>query len=53
MMTLVLASMKEDEKPGYWSRNSQTINTVYFIFYVIAAGLFLGYVHFCWFYAED
>ncbi|XP_037546870.1 5-hydroxytryptamine receptor 3A-like [Nematolebias whitei] len=53
MVTLVLVNMKEDEKPGYWTRNSQTINTIYFILYVIAAGLFLGYIHYCWFYAED
>lgn len=41
MLTLLLKSRKEDEKPGYWTRKTKTINRVYFIFYLTAASLFL------------
>ncbi|XP_028264337.1 5-hydroxytryptamine receptor 3A-like [Parambassis ranga] len=40
MLTLLLKS-REDQKPGYWTRKTKTINRVYFIFYLTAASLFL------------
>ncbi|XP_017291460.1 5-hydroxytryptamine receptor 3A [Kryptolebias marmoratus] len=51
--TLLLVNMKEEEKPGFWTRKSQFINTTYFIFYVTAASLFLGYTYYCWFDAKE
>lgn len=43
MKTLALLhnSTMEEEKLGYWTRMTRTINRVFFIFYIIAAGLFL------------
>ncbi|KAI3365101.1 hypothetical protein L3Q82_010211 [Scortum barcoo] len=42
-----LAELVNDEKkkgkPGYWRKLTKKINRVFFIFYVIAASLFLGY----------
>ncbi|XP_013862413.1 5-hydroxytryptamine receptor 3B [Austrofundulus limnaeus] len=52
-VTLLLRNMKEEEKPGFWTRNSHTVNLIYFIFYVTAASLFLGYIYYCWFHAEE
>ncbi|XP_041830756.1 5-hydroxytryptamine receptor 3A-like [Melanotaenia boesemani] len=48
ILTLILQSSKEEEKPGYWTRKTKTINRVYFIFYVIAAFFFLVFMFSIW-----
>uniref|UniRef100_A0A671XBZ5 Uncharacterized protein n=1 Tax=Sparus aurata TaxID=8175 RepID=A0A671XBZ5_SPAAU len=40
-LTLLLNNRMEGGKPSYWTRVTKTINKVFFIFYVIAAGVFL------------
>ena len=46
---LLLSSKKEEAKPaGYWKRVCKRINTVFFIFYIIAASVFLVYMAVCW-----
>ena len=46
---LLLSSKKEEAKPaGYWKRVCKRINTVFFIFYIIAASVFLVYMAACW-----
>ncbi|XP_051274678.1 5-hydroxytryptamine receptor 3A-like isoform X2 [Dicentrarchus labrax] len=47
-LVVLLSSRKEEEKPGYWTRKTKTINKVFFIFYVIAATLFLVFMFFSW-----
>ncbi|XP_041672081.1 5-hydroxytryptamine receptor 3A-like [Cheilinus undulatus] len=47
-LALLLGSMKEEEKPSYWSRMTKTINKVFFIFYIITASVFLFYMFYCW-----
>ena len=47
-LSLLLNCRKEETKPGYWTRVSNKINKVFFIFYVIAVTLFLIYMLFCW-----
>uniref|UniRef100_A0A8C4HZH0 Si:dkey-49c17.4 n=1 Tax=Dicentrarchus labrax TaxID=13489 RepID=A0A8C4HZH0_DICLA len=47
-LTLFLNLRKEEEKPGYWNRKTKIINKVFFIFYVIAATLFLVFMIFSW-----
>ena len=47
--SLLLNSKKEEAKPaGYWRRVCKRINTVFFIFYIIAASVFLVYMAVCW-----
>uniref|UniRef100_A0A3Q1CI50 Uncharacterized protein n=2 Tax=Amphiprion ocellaris TaxID=80972 RepID=A0A3Q1CI50_AMPOC len=36
-LILLLNSRKEEEKPGYWTKKTETINKAYFIFYITAA----------------
>ena len=46
---LPLNLKKEEAKPaGYWRRVCKRINTVFFIFYIIAASVFLVYMAVCW-----
>ncbi|XP_044033745.1 5-hydroxytryptamine receptor 3A-like isoform X2 [Siniperca chuatsi] len=47
-LTVLLNSRKEEEKSGYWTRVTKTINKVFFIFYIIAASLFLLCMFFSW-----
>lgn len=47
-LILILNSKKEEEKPGYWTKKTKTINKVFFIFYFIADILFLSYMFSCW-----
>ncbi|XP_008294205.1 5-hydroxytryptamine receptor 3A-like [Stegastes partitus] len=47
-LILLLSSRKEEEKPGYWTRKTETINKAYFIFYITAASLFLLFMFFNW-----
>ncbi|KAM8729101.1 5-hydroxytryptamine receptor 3C-like [Acanthopagrus schlegelii] len=47
-LTLLLNSKREGGKPGYWTRVTKTINKVFFIFYVIAAGVFLLCMSLSW-----
>ncbi|XP_067432266.1 5-hydroxytryptamine receptor 3A-like isoform X2 [Thunnus thynnus] len=47
-LALLLNSSKEEVKPGYWTRMAKTINRVFFIFYIIAASLFLVIMFFKW-----
>ncbi|XP_067432263.1 5-hydroxytryptamine receptor 3A-like [Thunnus thynnus] len=47
-LALFLNSSKEEVKPGYWTRMAKTINRVFFIFYIIAASLFLVIMFFKW-----
>ncbi|XP_034534353.1 5-hydroxytryptamine receptor 3A-like, partial [Notolabrus celidotus] len=35
-VALLLSSRKEEEKPGYWTRMTKTINRIYFMFYFIS-----------------
>ncbi|XP_049420098.1 5-hydroxytryptamine receptor 3A-like isoform X2 [Epinephelus fuscoguttatus] len=53
MLAVLLNSRKEEGKPSYWTRVAKTINKVFFIFYVIAASLFLVYMFFHWTDAHD
>ncbi|XP_030255477.1 5-hydroxytryptamine receptor 3A-like isoform X2 [Sparus aurata] len=47
--SLLLNSKKEEAKPaGYWRRVCKRINTVFFIFYIISASVFLVYMAVCW-----
>ena len=47
--SLLLNSKKEEAKPaGYWRRVSKRINTIFLIFYVITASVFLVYMAVCW-----
>uniref|UniRef100_A0A671XC46 Uncharacterized protein n=2 Tax=Sparus aurata TaxID=8175 RepID=A0A671XC46_SPAAU len=47
--SLLLNSKKEEAKPaGYWRSVCKRINTVFFIFYIIAASVFLVYMAVCW-----
>ncbi|XP_051274684.1 5-hydroxytryptamine receptor 3A-like isoform X3 [Dicentrarchus labrax] len=48
LKTLVVLLRKEEKKPGYWTRKTKTINKVFFIFYVIAATLFLVFMFVSW-----
>ncbi|XP_070783549.1 5-hydroxytryptamine receptor 3A-like [Enoplosus armatus] len=52
-LTELLKSKKEEGKPGYWTRVTKTINRVFFIFYVTAAGLFLLYMFVSWSDAQE
>ena len=47
-VTLLLNSRKEEEKPGYWTRVTKTINKVFFILYVTAVTVFLLCIFFSW-----
>ncbi|XP_077407013.1 5-hydroxytryptamine receptor 3A-like [Vanacampus margaritifer] len=47
--TRLLDSKKENEdKPGYWTRLTVKINTVFFIIYLTAVSLFLAVISFIW-----
>lgn len=43
-----LAVTKAEEKPAYWKRVTKTINTFFFIFYLIAVIVFLAWIFFTW-----
>lgn len=45
---LNLNSPKEEEKPAYWARVTKTINTFFFVFYLIAVACFLLWIFFTW-----
>ncbi|XP_031171638.1 5-hydroxytryptamine receptor 3A-like isoform X2 [Sander lucioperca] len=47
-LTLLLSNREEEKMPGYWTRVAKTINKVFFIFYVIAASVFLLCLFFIW-----
>ncbi|XP_041819281.1 5-hydroxytryptamine receptor 3A-like [Chelmon rostratus] len=47
-LTLVLNNRKDEGKPGYWTRKAKTINKCFFIFYIIAASLFLLCMFLSW-----
>ncbi|XP_049420078.1 5-hydroxytryptamine receptor 3A-like isoform X1 [Epinephelus fuscoguttatus] len=47
-LSLLLSSRKEGKKWGYWTRMTKTINKVFFIFYIIAASVFLAYMFIMW-----
>ncbi|TDG97856.1 hypothetical protein EPR50_G00212010 [Perca flavescens] len=47
-LTLLLSNREEERMPGYWTRVAKTINKVFFIFYVIAASMFLLCLFFIW-----
>lgn len=47
-LTLLLNNRMEGGKPSYWTRVTKTINKVFFIFYVIAAGVFLLCMSLSW-----
>lgn len=46
-------SVKEERKPGYWTRMTQKINRVFFICYFTVAILFLLFMFSLWFIADD
>ncbi|XP_045925189.1 5-hydroxytryptamine receptor 3A-like isoform X1 [Micropterus dolomieu] len=52
-LIVLLNSKKEEGKPGYWARVTKRINKAFFIFYVIAASLFLLCMCISWTYAEE
>lgn len=39
---------KVEEKPAYWRGVTKTINTYFFVFYLIAVIVFLGWIFFTW-----
>lgn len=39
---------KAEEKPAYWKRVTKTINTFFFVFYLIAVIVFLAWIFFTW-----
>lgn len=41
-------SSKKEEKPAYWASMTKTINTVFFVFYLIAVVAFLLWIFFTW-----
>ncbi|XP_078136077.1 5-hydroxytryptamine receptor 3A-like [Sander vitreus] len=47
-LTLLLSNREEERIPGYCTRVAKTINKVFFIFYVIAASVFLLCLFFIW-----
>ncbi|XP_077358017.1 5-hydroxytryptamine receptor 3A-like [Festucalex cinctus] len=48
-LTRLLDSRKENEdKPGYWTRLTVKINTIFFIIYLTAVSLFLAVLCFIW-----
>lgn len=47
-LAVIVNSRKEEEKPGYWTRKTKTINKVFFVIYLIAVIVFLGYMVFSW-----
>ncbi|XP_069576051.1 5-hydroxytryptamine receptor 3A-like [Brachyistius frenatus] len=51
-MTVLLNRRQEEVKSDYWTRKTKTINKVYLIFYITAAGLFLIYMFFTWTHAS-
>lgn len=53
-LAVLLNSTKEENgKPGYWAGVVQTINKVFFIFYVTVASLFLVVIFIIWNHAAD
>ncbi|XP_034534354.1 5-hydroxytryptamine receptor 3A-like [Notolabrus celidotus] len=52
-VALLLSSRKEEEKPGYWTRMTKTINRIYFMFYFISTTLFHGVLFAHWFNEEN
>lgn len=47
-LTLSLNATREEEKPAYWAKATKTINTVFFVFYLIAVVTFLVWIFFTW-----
>ncbi|XP_074533227.1 5-hydroxytryptamine receptor 3A-like [Halichoeres trimaculatus] len=47
-VAVLLSSRKEEKEPGYWTRKTKTLNQIYFVFYLIAASVFLGIVFSVW-----
>lgn len=47
-LTLSLNVTREEEKPAYWAKATKTINTVFFVFYLIAVMMFLVWIFFTW-----
>lgn len=39
---------KAEEKPAHWRRVTKTINTFFFVFYLIAVFVFLAWIFFTW-----
>lgn len=44
----VNSTKEEEEKPAYWARVTKTINRFFFVFYLIAVGMFLFWMFFTW-----
>lgn len=42
------STKEEEEKPAYWARVTKTINRLFFVFYLIAVGMFLFWMFFTW-----
>lgn len=42
------STKEEEEKPAYWARVAKTINSFFFVFYLIAVGMFLFWIFFTW-----
>ncbi|KAK9530153.1 hypothetical protein VZT92_011675 [Zoarces viviparus] len=47
-LTQVPNSMKEEGKPGYWTRVAKIVNVVFFFFYVTAASVLLSGLFILW-----
>ncbi|XP_074523142.1 5-hydroxytryptamine receptor 3A-like [Halichoeres trimaculatus] len=52
-MSLLVSSRKEEGEPGYWTRMTKKLNRIYFIFYIITASVFLGYVFSVWLHEDS
>lgn len=47
-LTRSLDVSKAEEKPTYWKSVTKTINTFFFVFYLIAVIVFLAWIFFTW-----
>ncbi|KAM4526746.1 5-hydroxytryptamine receptor 3A-like [Fundulus diaphanus] len=53
MLSLLVNNIREERKPGFWSRKIKVINKTYFILYVIASSLFLSFMFSTWTAADE